>query len=65
MDELLHKAAVYDVPIREKDDGFNVTVSRLQYMKIQDLTYFIPLMVRDVAAMLVATTHFLIPGGGG
>ena len=27
-------------------------------------SYFIPLMVRDVAAMLVATTHFLIPEGG-
>lgn len=24
-----------------------------------------PSIVRDVAAMLVATTHFLIPGGGG
>ena len=28
-------------------------------------THFMPSMVRDVAAMLVATTHFLIPGGGG
>lgn len=29
------------------------------------LTHFMPLMVRDVAAMFVATTHFLIPEGGG
>lgn len=29
------------------------------------LAHFTPLMVRDVAAMLVATTHFLIPVGGG
>lgn len=73
MVELLHKATVYDVPLwgKEYDDGMfcvkylNDIEVIVVYLINAGLTHFMPLMVRDVAAMFVATTHFLIPEGGG
>lgn len=64
--ELLHKPTVNDVPgwrKRLKSEIMSWGFSKPEKVNY-GATYFIPFMVRDVAAMLVATTHFLIPGGG-
>lgn len=70
--ELLHKPTVYDVPLREKSWMMNLFTGKnlsniwiMLIVKTRGLTHFMPSMVRDVAAMFVATTHFLIPAGGG
>lgn len=72
--ELLHKPTVDDISSQEQSwmsnfftgkNPINIRIMLIVKPMTRGLTYFMPSMVRDVAAMFVATTHFLIPAGGG